>query len=1261
MFCFPFFPPKSPRASLFVGKLIGGRAAKTSFAGNLLSRLALTTALVSVPFIAQADNFVWDPSHNGSNIGGTGSWDGGFATLNFRPNNGAGANVNWADGNTAVFGTTGGNVEVFGSAFTVDGLIFGVDGYVLNPNGGALNLAGGTTVDAVVQTIGHTATLNVPIVGTGALRASGDGTLVLRGANTFTGDFSQTAGTVSLTAGSMTTDTLNISGGTFNLSQTDSVANGATIAVSGTGQLNVNANDTISSLRVTSATGAVNIANGFTLSAVGTDAAGTSFLDAGTIGGAGTFGVGQGAFVQNGGVLSVNNVNVALYALVGGEIAAGTTLTTTGNDVDLRAGTVNGVIAGARGITKSGAGLAVLNGTNTYTGQTTVEAGTLRVTADGALPNASDLVVNGGTLDVDFRQTVKSLGGTGGQIDIDNAAFLQISGNVNTTYAGNVVGGGTLRLNNMGGGLTLSGNNTVSAIAVLDGTLRLTGGQAVGDMAELTSSVGTAIVVQQSESIGTFDASGSVGLASGVTLSIGASNNDMDIGGIVSGDGSLLKEGTGLLQLTGANTYTGNTTVEAGTMRLRRAQQLNNNSNLIVNGGTLELSNLGDETVATLSGTGGVVNIRDGMGLLFVGKNGTDFTYAGRITGPGGLVKQNSGTFTVTGANDYTLSTAISGGAISVRDGGRLGANNTQLTLSNDGRLLLSGNLNVGATSLLNTSGIDLSENNNVTDRLTINGNLAMAAGTSLAVNVDGNQASDRVSVVGTVSLGGTLNVVAVGAQGTYVAPELVYTLVENDGVDAVVGTFANTQTNLAFLTPTVSTTGGDGNDVVLTLANSNTPAAGANPLALNFRPHARTRNQSGAARAMDQFNYQSADGANIRQNLLGLTNGQATQALNQIGGQQLLPSQALGGQSGGQFLSAVLGQANGGAPGSRAATSNFASAQPDQSMIDLAQAFGIQPHSPTQLSDALPNGRNTWSFDEVDENSQPAGTTISGWSQVFGEYAQVDGDTGAADLYSRTWGVAIGVETQGLFDDSSLTLGLSGGYSRASFSSSGNSSSSSDNVHIGTYAGWGASHTNDLGVGVSGALGYTYHQFESDRQIAFGALTRTAKADYDGHSFSGDARIRYGLPADIGTADVVLAPVFGVQAAHFWSGGFTETGAGGLNITSGDTDTTGVSTLLGGEAAARFVGASVTVSPRASVMWKHKFGDVSSTRSYTLAGSTASFNSQSPDVSRDSATLGVGADVEFSQQLSVSFDAGADVATTNQSYIAALRGRLSF
>jgi hypothetical protein len=86
--------------------------------------------------------------------------------------------------------------------------------------------------------------------------------------------------------------------------------------------------------------------------------------------------------------------------------------------------------------------------------------------------------------------------------------------------------------------------------------------------------------------------------------------------------------------------------------------------------------------------------------------------------------------------------------------------------------------------------------------------------------------------VKGTINLtGAALSVLA--ANGHY-QPITNYLIIDNDGSDAVIGTFAAVTSSLAFLAPSVVYDGGDGNDVVLTLINT----------ALSFCSAAETRNQ---------------------------------------------------------------------------------------------------------------------------------------------------------------------------------------------------------------------------------------------------------------------------------------------------------------------------------------------------------------------------------------------------------------------------------
>jgi uncharacterized protein with beta-barrel porin domain len=98
--------------------------------------------------------------------------------------------------------------------------------------------------------------------------------------------------------------------------------------------------------------------------------------------------------------------------------------------------------------------------------------------------------------------------------------------------------------------------------------------------------------------------------------------------------------------------------------------------------------------------------------------------------------------------------------------------------------------------------------------------------------------------VFGTVNLtGSVLRVLA--EDGTYNA-STDYIIIDNDGADAVTGTFGTVTSNLAFLTPSVIYNGGDGNDVVLTMTLVNN--------VIDFCSVAQTPNQCNVARALDQF-----------------------------------------------------------------------------------------------------------------------------------------------------------------------------------------------------------------------------------------------------------------------------------------------------------------------------------------------------------------------------------------------------------------------
>lgn len=149
-------------------------------------------------------------------------------------------------------------------------------------------------------------------------------------------------------------------------------------------------------------------------------------------------------------------------------------------------------------------------------------------------------------------------------------------------------------------------------------------------------------------------------------------------GGFASGwDGrSLTKNGTGLLVLSGANTYTGSTTVNDGILRTGIADTLASSSDVIVNGGTLDLAG-NRQRVQRLAGTGGSI-LLNGATLTAVNATVADSsTFAGDIgdgAAAGGVfAKTGDGTLTLTGRTSYTGATQLQGGTL-VLDGSAGGA-----------------------------------------------------------------------------------------------------------------------------------------------------------------------------------------------------------------------------------------------------------------------------------------------------------------------------------------------------------------------------------------------------------------------------------------------------------------------------------------------------------------------------------------------------------------------------------------------------------
>ena len=251
--------------------------------------------------------------------------------------------------------------------------------------------------------------------------------------------------------------------------------------------------------------------------------------------------------------------------------------------------------AAAASLTQAGSGVLTLLGSNTYTGDTTISAGTLQLG-------------NGGS--------GASIGNTNGVLDNSSLVFFHgdsvtflpaISGSGNLTQAGSGV-------------LTLLGNNTYSgSTTVSGGTLQVGNGGG-----------------------GEFLASPSVSLSNSAALVF----NQSDVqtyGGVISGVGNVTLTGTdGLLTLLGSNTYTGNTTVSGGTLQIGSGGSgafLASPSISLSNSAALVFSQSDSQIYGgVISGSGNVAMTGSGL-LTLLGSN----TYSGTTTISGGTLQVGNG------------------------------------------------------------------------------------------------------------------------------------------------------------------------------------------------------------------------------------------------------------------------------------------------------------------------------------------------------------------------------------------------------------------------------------------------------------------------------------------------------------------------------------------------------------------------------------------------------------------------------------------
>ncbi len=582
--------------------------------------------------------------------------------------------------------------------------------HVVNINtAGTLNITGsinniqpssGTSAINIVSNIGSNVT-NV--------NQSGASTMTLSGTNSYTGS-------------------TNISAGTLTVSSAGALPGTSTINLSGTGRLNMNvANQSLANL--VAGTGVP--AGTFLRYSQAQTAGGTG---PGTILGTVELGItnvnpnytlnfGQGSKLTNTVAATYNSpitlagdasIDTAGTVFTGGtsmtidsSSAPAKTLTLTGTSTG--ANTIAGNISnstGTIGINKTGAGTWTLsNASNSYTGPTTISAGTLSVGADSNLGNANALVFDGGTLQITGVALTSYASGLIGThavtLNANKTVGFDINNVANTFTVSQVLNQGAGGLTKLGAGtLVLNQANTYTGTTTLNAGVLSVGatGNLGAPAANFASNGGTLQITGTAlTNLSGFGHTVVFNTGATVGLDINNAGNTFTADQVLAqGSGGLTKLGAGMLILNQANTYSGLTTATAGTLTLSNNLAIQNSALDTTSAGTITLSGVTTPTFGGLSGaTGNLATVLatgySGVTALTLNPISGSVTYGGVISNGSGtmpLTKTGAGTQILSGANTYTGLTTINNGTLTVGNGttGSLyGTTGTALTFGGTG------------------------------------------------------------------------------------------------------------------------------------------------------------------------------------------------------------------------------------------------------------------------------------------------------------------------------------------------------------------------------------------------------------------------------------------------------------------------------------------------------------------------------------------------------------------------------------------------
>ena len=509
----------------------------------------------------------------------------------------------------------------------------------------------------------------------GRLVKTGAGRLTLSAANSYSGGTQVDAGTLAVaTTGAAGTGEVNLANGTTLAFTGSAVALGNAVVLDGSSTIDV-------ALGTGRLTGVVADGNGIG-SLVKTGAGVLALEAANTLSG--------GVQVQGGGLLlgndkaagsgqvSLANGTILGVTRTGLDVANAITVQGTANVLldNGRDARLSGVISNGAGtgrLVKSGTGMLTLAGSNTYTGGTTISGGTLKIERGDALGSGAVQIGNGASLGLAGNMVAVandiSLAGTTGMVVWPGSAEL-------TGVISDGGSRGTL-VKSGAGTLVLSAANRFSGgVQVGLGTLALGNASAAGS-GTLAMNDYTTLAFSRSG----LDIANDLLLGDHVTVRTDDATQLSGSIGDVTGNGRLVKTGAGTLTLSGTNTYSGGTQLDAGTLAVTGSSALGSGALQLADGTTLALAGsdvvLGNALALEGEGRIDVANgsatvngvIRDGErsgGIIMMSLAVSPL--AAPVPASGTLVKTGAGELVLGADSDYSGGTRIEAGRLRLQD-----------------------------------------------------------------------------------------------------------------------------------------------------------------------------------------------------------------------------------------------------------------------------------------------------------------------------------------------------------------------------------------------------------------------------------------------------------------------------------------------------------------------------------------------------------------------------------------------------------------